>query len=105
MTRKEEIEKGIEYFKANNDRMSSLYKEMYREDICLNCKGSIEYAYKKMYRDRDKVVPTIQMKRGKIIDTTMWNDERFPKGHFTIHNTSDELAKLFIEVGYREYFI
>lgn len=109
MTRKEEIEKGLKYFKDNPERLSSLYKEMYREDICFTCSGKdagIKYAYNKLYKDRDKPVPTITMKRGRIIDTYMWDESLgFPKGHFTFHNTTDELARRFIEIGYQEYFL
>lgn len=106
MTRKEEIEKGVKYFKDNKQRMSSLYKEMYREDICLTCPGSIEHAFNKMYNDREKIFATIPMKRGKIINTHMWDDSLgIPKGHYTFDNTSDELAKKFIALGYKDYFI
>lgn len=108
MTRKEEIEKGVKYFKENLDRLTSLYKEMYGEVSCPSwtCTNSIEYAYKKMYKDRDKVIPGIKMKRSKVIDTHMWDESLgFPKDHFTFHNTTDELARRFIEIGYADYFI
>lgn len=108
MTRKEEIEKGIEYFKKNPGRMSSLYTEMYSEDVCLTCPtvdDAIKYAWNKMYEGRDMIVPTIRMKRGKVISTHMWDDPEIPEGHFTFNNTTDELAKKFIEKGYGDYFI
>lgn len=107
MTRKEEIEKGIKYFSANKNRLSSLYKEMYGGEICFTCPGkNIEYAFQKMYNDRDTVFPSIRMKRSLVINTHMWDEDLgFPKDHFTYHNTSDEMAKKFIELGYKDYFI
>jgi len=105
MTRKEEIEKGIDYFRKNKSRLSSLYKEMYGEDICLNCPGSLEYAFEKMYKDRDKTFPTIKMRRGVLIDTTMSEDTEIPKGQYTIHNITDEIATILINKGYRSKFI
>lgn len=105
MTRKEEIEKGLKYFKENKNRLVSLYKEMYGETICLTCPGSIKHAYEKMYRDRDKVPCSYRMKRGCVINTIMTNIEGVPKGHFTYHNMTDELAKILIENGYEKYFL
>ncbi len=109
MTRKEELEKGLNYFKKNPHRASSIYKEMYSEDVCLTCPdpdSAMKFAFEKMYADKDTVFPTIRMHRGKVIDTHMWDESLgFPKGHFTHKNTSDELAKKFIESGYGKFFI
>lgn len=105
MTRQEEIEKGITYFYENKDRMSSLYKDMYREDICFSCPGSVDFAYQKMYKDRNKTFATIQMKRGKLIDTTMTGNPNLPQGQFSVHNMTDEIARQLIDNGYASYFI
>lgn len=106
MTRKEEIEKGLTYFKKNKERLSSLYKEMYGEDICFNCPGAnLEYAYKKLYKDRERHPLSYRMKRGCVINTMMVDIEGIPKGHYTIHNMTDELAKKLIENGYGSYFL
>jgi len=108
MTRKEEIEKGLKYFKENLHRLSSLYKQMYDEDICFTCpnkKGNIEYAYNKMYNDRNRVFPTIKMRRGCLIDTTISEDPEIPKGQFTRHNITDDIAKILISKGYGSKFI
>lgn len=108
MTRKEEIEKGLKYFKDNPERLSSLYKEMYREDICFTCSGkeaNIKYAYEKLYRDREKSVPTIWMKRETLIDTSMSEDPEIPKGQFTFHNMTDEIARILISKGYSSKFV
>lgn len=105
MNYKQEIERGLEYFKKHPNEMVSLYEQMYRDTICLTCPGNLEYAYKKMYKDREREIPTIQMKRGKLIDTTMIEDDRLPKGHFTLKNITDEIALVLIELGYSDCFI
>lgn len=105
MTRAEEIEKGIKYFKDNNERMVALYKEMYGATICLTCPGSIEHAYEKMFKDRNKEICNFKMKRGDVINTIMSDNPILPKGHYTIHNMTDELARLFIDNGYASKFI
>jgi hypothetical protein len=105
MTRKEEIEKGLKYFKDNTDRIVSLYKEMYGETICVTCPGSLKIAFEKMYKDRDKQFSSIRMKRGVVINTTMVNHPEIPKGHFTCKNITDEVANILINHGYASYFI
>ncbi len=102
MTRSEEIEKGIEYFRANRNRMSSLYKELFGEDICLTCpnvKDATKYAYNKMYENRNKVIGSIRMECGHVI----WDEET--QTHYTCKNITDEVAKKLIEKGYADYFI
>lgn len=107
MTIKEDIEKGLKYFKENKQELSSLYSKVFGEDICFNCNSkSVEYAFNKLYEKRNEELPTIRMKRGKVINTHMWNESLgFEKDHYTFHNTSDELAKRFITIGYQDYFI
>lgn len=105
MTRSEEIEKGIEYFSKNKERMSSLYSEMYGEDICFDCPGSFAFAFNKMYKDKDKFFPTIKMKRGELIDTLMSDNPNIPKGQYTVHNMTDEIARILIDNGYESKFI
>jgi len=106
MTRKEEIEKGLTYFKKNKDRLSFLYKQMYGEDICFTCPGSnLEYAFKKIYKDRDRELPNFRMKRGCVINTMMVDIDGIPKGHFNVHNMTNDLAKKLIENGYGSYFL
>lgn len=105
MTRKEEIEKGLKYFKANKDRIVSLYKEMYGETICVDCPNSLEMAYKKLLKDIDRDIPSYRMKRGVVINTTMTDNPEIPKGHFTIKNITDDIAKVLIKHGYGSYFI
>ena len=85
--------------------MSSLYREMYNEDVCLTCPGNIEYAFEKMFRDREKIFPTIKMKRGHLIDTTMREEDHIPKGQFTINNITDDIAVILINNGYASHFL
>lgn len=105
MTRKEEIEKGLEYFEQNKNRMVSLYKEMYGETICLNCPGSLPFAYNRMFRDREKEPSRYTMKRGRVIDTTMQENEDIVKGQFSFHNITDDIAENLIKHGYGKFFI
>lgn len=105
MTRQEEIEKGIEYFRKNKNRLASLYLEMYGEAICVTCKGSFKYAYERIVRDKDKEFTTYRMKRGCVINTTMRTEEDLPKGRFTYNNMTNEIAEKLIKYGYSSYFI
>lgn len=102
----EEVEKGLKYFKKNKDRLSSLYKKMYREDICLTCKGSVQYGFEKLFNDRNKELPIIVMKKGRVINTHLWDDNiGVPKNHYTCHNITDDIAEKLIKLGWGEYFL
>jgi hypothetical protein len=107
VTIKEEIEKGLKYFKEHHSELSSLYNKVFGEDICFSCNSSsVEYAFNKLYEKRNEEPQKIRMKRGRVINTHMWDESLgFEKKHYTFHNTSDELAKKFIDIGYQDYFI